>query len=77
MEFSSNTNAKYTENPQWDIPGKNQTGGLRIWNFQGYQRNSMWNFQVLIKDKVESPSLKKKSNVEFQGVLVFGLRISN
>ena len=26
MEFSSNTNAKYTENPQWDIPGKNQTG---------------------------------------------------
>ena len=24
-------------------------GGLRIWNFQGYQRNSMWNFQKLIK----------------------------
>ena len=28
-------------------------GGLRIWNFQGYWRNSKWIFQGLIKDNVE------------------------
>ena len=35
---------------------------LRIWNFQGYQRNSMWGFQGLFKNKVEFPSrvTKKK-----------------
>ena len=26
---------------------------LRIWNFQGYQRNSMWNFQGLIKNEMK------------------------
>ena len=30
-------------------------GVLRIWNFQGYQKNSMWNFQGLIKNKMEFP----------------------
>ena len=35
-----------------DYSRKNLNGGLRIWNFQGYQRNSMWNFQELIKDEV-------------------------
>ena len=29
--------------------GEGRGGWLRIWNFQGYQRNSMWNFQGLIK----------------------------
>ena len=38
----------------WAIPGKNQTGGLWIWNFQWFQRKSgisraslktKWNFQ--------------------------------
>ena len=28
-------------------------GGLRIWNFQGYWRNSKWIFQRLIKNHVE------------------------
>ena len=31
---------------------KNPNRGLRIWDFQGYQRNSMWNLQGFIKDKV-------------------------
>ena len=53
-------------------------GGFRIWNFQGYQRNSMWNFQGVIKKKeMEFPRVtKKKNNMEFPGVLVFGLGIS-
>ena len=36
--------------------GKKQTegeGALRIWNFQGYWRNSKWIFQGLIKNNVE------------------------
>ena len=35
-------------------------GGVRIWNFKGYQRNSMWNFQGLIKNVVEFPWVTKK-----------------
>ena len=50
-------------------------GGLRISNFQqGHQRNSIWNFQGLIKIEVAFPRVK--NNVEFPGVFVFGLRIS-
>ena len=45
---------------QWAIPEKIQTGGLRIWNFQVYQRNSMWDFQGLIKNEVEFPRVTKK-----------------
>ena len=44
----------------WAIPEKIQTGGLMIWNFQGYQKNSMWNFQGLIKNEVEFPRVTKK-----------------
>ena len=47
-------------NQYWAIPEKNTNrgggeGGLRIWNFLGYQRNSMWNFQELIKNELEFP----------------------
>ena len=35
-------------------------GELRIWNFQGYQKNSMWNVQGLIKNEVEFPVVTKK-----------------
>ena len=35
-------------------------GELRIWNFQGYQKNSMWNGQGLIKNEVEFPMVTKK-----------------
>ena len=42
-----------------------QTGGLKIWNFQGCWINSKWSFQML-----------SKNNVEFPGVLVLGLKIS-
>ena len=31
-----------------------------IWNFQGYQRNSMWNFQGLINKEVEFPRVTKE-----------------
>ena len=44
-----------------NIPEKIQTGGLRIWNFQGYQRNSMRNFQGLIKNEVEFPKVTNKN----------------
>ena len=51
---------------------------MKIWNLQGYQRSSMWNFQGLIKNKVEFPRVTKKrpmkmANVEFSGVFVLGL----
>ena len=49
-----------TVSSEWTIPEKIQTGGLRIWNFQGYQRNSMWNFQGLIKNEVEFQRVTKK-----------------
>ena len=48
-------------NIHWAVPEKIQTrGGFRIWNFQGCQRNSMWNFQRLIKNEVEFPRVTKK-----------------
>ena len=53
-------------------PKKKGGGGVRgtgwrwIWNFQGYQRNSMCNFW----------GWPRKNNVEFPGVFVFGLGIS-
>ena len=47
------------------IQKKSKQGGLRIWNFQGYQKNSMCNFQGLIKNEVEFPR-----------IFVFGLGIS-
>ena len=53
------------------------TGALRKCNFQGYQRNSVYNFQELIKNQVDLPMVTKKNNVEFPGVLVFGLGIFN
>ena len=42
-------------------------GGLRIWNFQGHQSNRVWNFQ----------RWPRNNYVEFPGVLVFGLGISD
>ena len=44
----------------WAIPEKIQTGRLRILNLQGHQRSSMWDFQALIKNKVEFPRVTKK-----------------
>ena len=44
----------------WDYSRKKQTGGLRIWNFQGYQRNSRWNSQGLIKNNVGFPEMNKE-----------------
>ena len=39
---------------------KNLNRGVEDMGFQGYQRNSMWNFQGLIKDVVELPRVIKK-----------------
>ena len=40
------------------IPEKNsKQWGLRIWNSQGYQRNSLQNFRELIKNQVHFPRL--------------------
>ena len=47
---------------------KKQTGGLRIWNLEEHRRNEKWDFQRLIKNDMD-----QEKNVEFPGVLVFGL----
>ena len=52
--------SSYIERLNWAIPEKKQTGGLRIWNFEEHQRNSMWN--VKIKNEVEFPDLTKKKS---------------
>ena len=38
---------------KWVIPEKTRQVGLRIWNFQGYLRNSKWNleFSGVVKKK--------------------------
>ena len=45
---------------QWAIPEKKQALGEGVWNFLGYQKKSMWNFQKLIKNKLEFPRVTKK-----------------
>ena len=52
-------------------------GGVEDLKFpgQGYQRNSNWNFQGLIKNEAEFSRATKKNNVEFLGVFVFSLEI--
>ena len=42
---------------------------LRIWNFQGYQINSIWNFQGLIKNEASTiyRGYQKKIMCSFQG----------
>ena len=49
----------------WATPEKKQGvrggWGVRIWNFQGYQINSMWYVQGLNKNKVEFPRVTKKN----------------
>ena len=53
---------------------KKQMGWLRMWSFQGFQRNSMQNFQGLIKNKVGFPRVIK-NHVEYPRVLSLGLAI--
>ena len=59
--------------------GKEQWGGGGVEDLkfpgQGYQRNSNWNFQGLIKNEAEFSRATKKNNVEFLGVFVFSLEI--
>ena len=38
-------------------------GGLRIWSFQVYWRNSKWIFQVLIKNNVEYSGCDETKNM--------------
>ena len=44
---------------------KNKGRGLMIWNFQGYQRNSMWNFQGLKQSGI-SKGVQEKIMKNFQ-----------
>ena len=55
---------------------KGQGEGVRIWNFEGYQRNSIWNLQDWVKTKGNFQGWPRKNNVEFPGVFIFGLGIS-
>ena len=61
------------------IPEKNNEGaGLgggrdEDMEFQKLSKNSMWNFQGLIKKKWNFQGWPRKKNVHFPGVLVFGL----
>ena len=41
---------------------------------QGYQRNSMWDFQGLIKNEVEFLGVTKKKSWNFQGSSILGLK---
>ena len=58
------------------IPEKIQTGGLRTWNFQGYWRKRMWNFQWSIKKKWNFQGCSRKAFVEFPWVVGSDLGIS-
>ena len=58
-----------------DYSIKNPNRGIEDMDFPGYQRNSMWNLQGLIKIKWNFEGLLGKNNVEFPGVFVFGLGI--
>ena len=40
--------------------------------FPGVSKNSMWNFQGLIKNEVEFPRVTKKNNKEFPGCRALG-----
>ena len=67
---------------QWAVPEKIQMGGgwVRIWNFQGYLRNSMWKFQGSIKREVEFPGAIMKKYGEISMGLAFwpwGVKGSN
>ena len=55
---------------------KKTNGRLWIWNFQGYQRNGMWNFHKLIKMKQSFQARPRKNHAEFRGVFTFGIGIS-
>ena len=67
------TFAREEKNPYGAIPEKSKQGGLRIWNFKGYQINSTWNFQGLIKKEVEFPSVTKKKECGISRGLCFWL----
>ena len=53
---------------------KSKQDGLRIWNFQGFQRNSMCNFRGLIR--VISKGDQEKIMCNFQGSLLLALEFS-
>ena len=56
---------------------KNPNKGVEDMGFPGvYQRNSIWNFQELIKTKWNIQGWPRKSNMEFPRVFVFGLELS-
>ena len=54
---------------------KNPNRVVEDMEFLGVSKKCMWNFQGLIKNELEFPRVTKK-NVEFQGIVVFGLGIS-
>ena len=41
--------------------GRGEVEDMELWNFQGYQINSMCNFRGLIKTEVEFPRVTKKN----------------
>ena len=69
------TFAREEKYPYGAIPEKSKQGGggLRIWNFKGYQINSKWNFQGLIKKEVEFPRVTKKKECGISRGLCFWL----
>ena len=57
--------------------GKKQTGGFKIWNFQGHWKNNNWILQELIKNNEDfSVHDQEKHYVELPGVLALGLKTS-
>ena len=55
-------------NPAMGYSRKNPNKGRGWGDLQGYQRNSMWNFQGLIKNKMEFPKGEQEKKMwKFQG----------
>ena len=55
---------------------KSKQWEMKIWSFQGHQRNGLQNLRAIIRNKEEYPGLPWKNHVEFPRVLVFGFGIS-
>ena len=54
---------------------KTKEGRLRPWNFQGYRRNTMWNFQGLIKERTVSRVYQEKNEADIPGALILVLEM--
>ena len=55
---------------------KKSKRGVKTWNIQGFQRNTIWKVQASIKKGLEFSRVTKKINIEFPEITVFGIENS-